>query len=52
MVDNNTVFSRKDKQYRSPKTKVVPVRTQGLLCDGFSKGETYTTEMEEGNDNW
>ena len=46
----NTAFEAK-QPYSSPKTKVVFVKIQGILCSSNPK-ETYSTETEEGDDNW
>ena len=38
--------------YRSPKTKAVYMKTQGIICGSKIIPEANTTEMEEGDDNW
>lgn len=50
MIDmlNNTIDSR--LRYRSPEVRVVSVKAHGILC--ISNPDLYSTEMEEGNDNW
>ena len=50
MMDNDNTIPGREKQYRSPKTKVVFVAGQDILS--VSNPDAYTTEMEEGNDNW
>ena len=48
---HNTAAENSVKQYyRSPMIKVVSVKAHGILC--ISNPEAYTTEMEEGDDNW
>lgn len=51
MINNNNNLLSEEKQYRSPKTKVVFLKMQGILCSSDPK-EKYITEMEEGDDNW
>ena len=51
MINNNNNLLGEEKQYRSPKTKVVFLKMQGILCSSDPK-EKYITEMEEGDDNW
>lgn len=51
MMEYSKGFPSRKKQYRSPNTKVVLVRMQGILCQSEPK-ETLVTEMEEGDGNW
>ena len=51
MMNDHNAVSGQEKQYSSPKTKVVFVKMQGSLCTSDPK-EKYITEMEEGEDNW
>lgn len=51
MINNNYILSGEEKQCHSPKTKVVFMKMQGILCSSDPK-EKYITEMEEGDDNW
>ena len=51
MMEYSKGFPSRKKQYRSPNTKVVLVRMQGILCQSDPK-ETLVTEMEEGDGNW
>ena len=50
-MENSKGFPSGKKQYRSPNTKVVLVKMQGILCQSEPK-ETLVTEMEEGDGNW
>lgn len=50
MIPDNNNLSNEEKQYRSPKTKVVFVAGQDILS--VSNPDAYTTEMEEGEGNW
>lgn len=50
MITDNNNLSNEEKQYRSPKTKVVFVAGQDILS--ASNPDAYTTEMEEGEGNW
>ena len=47
----NTAFDAK-QPYSSPKTRVVFVKMQGILCGSEINGDANTTEMEEGDNNW
>lgn len=49
MISNNNLSSE-EKQYCGPKVKVVFVVGQDILS--VSNPDAYTTEMEEGSDNW
>ena len=52
MKNNSKEFSNQANPYRSPKTRVVFVKMQGILCDSNINGESKTTEMEEGENSW
>ena len=49
-VKYETAAGKGANRYASPMVKVVFVKAQGILC--VSNPEEYTTEMNEGNDNW
>lgn len=50
MIEKTNTTLEEMHPYKSPKTKVVFVKPQSILC--ISNPDAYTTEMEEGNDNW
>ena len=54
MKKTQTQYCRNSvKQYISPKIKVVSVKAHGMLCTSkLSEPDLYSTEMEEGDDNW
>lgn len=51
MIEKRNTTLEAKHPYSSPKTKVVFVKMQGILCSSDPK-ETYSTETEEGDDNW
>ena len=51
MTDKINTAPELKHPYRSPNTKVVLIKVQGMLCSS-PIGETNATEMEEGDDNW
>ena len=49
-IKHDTVAGGCVNLYRSPEARVTFVKAQGVLC--VSNPEKYSTEMNEGNDNW
>lgn len=51
MIEKTNTALETKHPYRSPNSKVVFVKMQGVLCSSDPK-DTYITEMEEGEDSW
>lgn len=52
MIEKKNTALETNHPYSSPKTKVVFVKMQGILCGSEINGDANTTEMNEGDDNW
>ena len=52
MTEKTNTSLEEIHSYKSPKTKVVFVKMQGILCGSEINGDANTTEMGEGDDNW
>ena len=50
---HNTAAENSVKRYIGPMIKVVSVKAHGMLCTSNVRNpDSYSTEMEEGDDNW
>lgn len=52
MIEKTNTALEANQPYSSPKTKVVFVKMQGILCGSEINGDANTTEMDAGDDNW